>query len=94
VATNYAVSFGGNAVTAAFCCAKLGVVPDLICTVALDDAEPVTTERLRYGLRVAVLGIPAPAILRQPEALRVIGPRAFGYDLDYLHPLPGSYPTA
>jgi sugar/nucleoside kinase (ribokinase family) len=36
VATNYAVSFGGNAVTAAFCCAKLGVVPDLICTVAND----------------------------------------------------------
>jgi len=25
---SYAVSFGGNAVTAAFCCAKLGIVPD------------------------------------------------------------------
>ena len=32
----YAVSFGGNAVTAAFCCAKLGIVPDLIATVAND----------------------------------------------------------
>ena len=30
VADRYAVSFGGNAVTAAFCCAKLGVAPDLI----------------------------------------------------------------
>jgi len=30
------VSFGGNAVTAAFCCAKLGIVPDLIATVAND----------------------------------------------------------
>ncbi len=28
VAKDYAVSFGGNAVTAAFCCAKLGIVPD------------------------------------------------------------------
>ena len=28
VATEYAVSFGGNAVTAAFCCAKLGIKPD------------------------------------------------------------------
>ncbi len=27
VASAYAVSFGGNAVTAAFCCAKLGIVP-------------------------------------------------------------------
>jgi sugar/nucleoside kinase (ribokinase family) len=36
VAEAYAVSFGGNAVTAAFCCAKLGIVPDLIATVAND----------------------------------------------------------
>jgi sugar/nucleoside kinase (ribokinase family) len=36
VADDYAVSFGGNAVTAAFACAKLGTVPDLIATVADD----------------------------------------------------------
>src|SRR3954468_1476827 len=36
VASAYAVSFGGNAVTAAFCCAKLGVVPDLLTTLADD----------------------------------------------------------
>jgi sugar/nucleoside kinase (ribokinase family) len=36
VAREYAVSFGGNAVTAAFCCAKLGVKPDLIATGADD----------------------------------------------------------
>ena len=36
VARDYAVSFGGNAVTAAFACAKLGVVPDLLTTVADD----------------------------------------------------------
>jgi sugar/nucleoside kinase (ribokinase family) len=36
VARAYAVSFGGNAVTAAFCCAKLGVEPDLLATVAED----------------------------------------------------------
>src|SRR4051794_14244212 len=36
VASEYAVSFGGNAVTAAFCCAKLGVKPDLIATNADD----------------------------------------------------------
>ena len=36
VASEYAVSFGGNAVTAAFCCAKLGLKPDLIATNADD----------------------------------------------------------
>src|SRR6202046_3712957 len=36
VASSYAVSFGGNAVTAAFCCAKLGVAPDLLASVADD----------------------------------------------------------
>ena len=36
VASEYAVSFGGNAVTAAFCCAKLGAKPDLIATIADD----------------------------------------------------------
>lgn len=36
VARDYAVSFGGNAVTAAFCCAKLGVAPDLLCSLADD----------------------------------------------------------
>ena len=36
VASAYAISFGGNAVTAAFCCAKLGIVPELLATVADD----------------------------------------------------------
>jgi sugar/nucleoside kinase (ribokinase family) len=36
VASAYAVSFGGNAVTAAFCCAKLSTVPDLLTSVADD----------------------------------------------------------
>jgi sugar/nucleoside kinase (ribokinase family) len=36
VASAYAISFGGNAVTAAFCCAKLSIVPDLLTTIADD----------------------------------------------------------
>jgi sugar/nucleoside kinase (ribokinase family) len=36
VARDYAVSFGGNAVTAAFCCARLGIPPDLLTTLADD----------------------------------------------------------
>ena len=36
VASTYAISFGGNAVTAAFCCAKLSVKTDLLATQAND----------------------------------------------------------
>lgn len=61
----------------------IATVPDLICMVDLESGQPITTEVLRYGLRVAVLGLPCHALLRTPEALAVIGPRAFGYDLEY-----------
>jgi sugar/nucleoside kinase (ribokinase family) len=36
VARDYAVAFGGNAVTAAFACARLGSAPDLLTTMADD----------------------------------------------------------
>ncbi len=59
------------------------VVPDLICAVATDLGEPVTTELMRYGLRVTILGFPAPELWTSPEGLSVAGPQAFGYDVDY-----------
>ena len=58
-------------------------VPDLICAVATDLGEPVTTELMRYGLRVTILGFPAPSLWVTPEGLAVAGPRAFGYDTEY-----------
>ncbi|MHB8576118.1 MAG: DUF917 domain-containing protein, partial [Dehalococcoidia bacterium] len=42
----------------------VATAPDLICIVDELSAEPVTTEVMRYGLRVVVLGIPAPAVLK------------------------------
>jgi len=64
-------------------------VPDLICILNLEDGEPIGTEMLRYGLRVAVLGLPAPRELKSQEALAVVGPAAFGYDDVRYEPLPG-----
>ena len=58
-------------------------VPDLICAVATETGEPVTTEMMRYGLRVTILGFPAPELWTTPEGLAVVGPRAFGYDTEY-----------
>jgi uncharacterized protein len=61
----------------------LAVVPDLIVLVDVDSGEPLTTEVLRYGFRVEVLVLPPSPVLTTPEALRFVGPRAFGYDVDY-----------
>ncbi len=46
--------------------------------------RPITTERLRYGLRVTVIGILCSPLWRTPEGLKVVGPRYFGYDIDYV----------
>jgi sugar/nucleoside kinase (ribokinase family) len=53
VARDYAVSFGGNAVSAAFCCAKLGIAPDLLTSLA-DDwlARMFLDMAAKYGISV------------------------------------------
>lgn len=58
-------------------------VPDLICVVATDTGEPITTEMIRFGSRVDVLVLPCADLLTTEEALAVVGPRAFGMALDY-----------
>ncbi len=58
-------------------------VPDLITMVEEDTGEPLTTEQLRYGFRVMVLAMPAHYHWRTEKALAVVGPRYFGYDIDY-----------
>ena len=43
------------------------------------DGLPIATEEMRYGLRAAVVGLPAHPLLTTPAALAVVGPAAFGY---------------
>jgi uncharacterized protein len=64
-------------------------VPDLICILSLEDGESVGTESLRYGLRVAVIGMPAAKELKTPQALAVVGPIGFGYPEVTFQPMPG-----
>jgi DUF917 family protein len=59
-------------------------VPDLICVLDTETGEPVTTEMLRYGLRVTVIGAPCDPRWRTPAGLELAGPRYFGYDHDYV----------
>lgn len=55
------------------------MVPDLIMNLELETGEPITTEMLRFGQRVGVIGLPVHALMRSERALDVVGPKAFGY---------------
>lgn len=57
--------------------------PDLICVLDSVTGNGVGTETVRYGQRVSVIALPAPAVLTTPKGLEHVGPRAFGYDLDF-----------
>ncbi len=59
-------------------------VPDLISMVEEDTGEPITTEQLRYGYRVYVIGMPAHPHWRTERGLAVVGPQYFGYDTPYV----------
>ncbi|CAF2799725.1 unnamed protein product [Rotaria sp. Silwood2] len=64
----------------------LASVPDLITLVEQDSGEPLSTETVKYGCRVSVLVLPASETMSTQEALKYVGPRAFGYDHDYIPP--------
>jgi len=58
-------------------------VPDIISIMDRETADMITTERLKYGQRVKVVAAAAPAILRDQQALRIVGPSAFGMKDSY-----------
>jgi DUF917 family protein len=62
----------------------LAIVPDLI--VLLDDAtgRAVATERVRFGQRLRIVGIPCAPVWRTAGGLAVAGPKAFGYPHAYV----------
>jgi DUF917 family protein len=59
------------------------MTPELICVLDTVSGEAIGTETLRYGQRATVIALPAPPILVTPKGLEHVGPRAFGYDLEF-----------
>lgn len=62
----------------------IAMTPDLICMVDLETLVPVTTEALKYGKRVQVMGLIADSDWRTEIGIETVGPKYFGYDLDYV----------
>jgi uncharacterized protein len=63
--------------------APFAMSPDLICVLDTVSGEAFGTETIGYGRRVSVIALPAPPVFLTPKGLEHVGPRAFGYDLDY-----------
>jgi len=61
----------------------LVTTPDLITVLDAESGGPVTADSLRYGLRLKALAFPSNPQWRTPEGIALVGPRYFGYDVDY-----------
>ncbi|MFJ8892973.1 DUF917 domain-containing protein [Leifsonia sp. NPDC102414] len=59
----------------------LVTTPDLIIVLDHDSGEPITTEGLRYGQRVRVVAAPSDPRWHSADALAMVGPGYFGYDV-------------
>jgi uncharacterized protein len=64
--------------------AAVAMSPDLICVLDTVTGEACGTETIRYGRRVTVVALPAPPVFLTAAGLDHVGPRVFGYDLDFV----------
>ncbi|MBQ2994743.1 MAG: DUF917 domain-containing protein, partial [Peptococcaceae bacterium] len=62
----------------------VATVPDLICLVDSETFTPVTTDALKYGKRVYVIGLKCVDLWRTEKGLELVGPQYFGCDTEYI----------
>ncbi|MEH7332592.1 DUF917 domain-containing protein [Neobacillus drentensis] len=62
----------------------LCVTPDLIAVLDAETGLPITTEGIRYGARCVVIGIPCHPKWRTTKGIDTVGPKYFGYNVDYV----------
>jgi DUF917 family protein len=61
----------------------IAMSPDLICVLDSVSGEAIGTETIRYGQRVTVVALPPPEVFLSARGLEHVGPRAFGYDIEF-----------
>ncbi|MFI5779877.1 DUF917 domain-containing protein [Nocardia sp. NPDC051570] len=60
----------------------VATTPDVICLLDVHSRRPIQTGEVRRGHEVAVLTLPVPARLWQPDILPRLAPRAHGVNAD------------
>jgi len=59
-------------------------VPDLVCVFDNASGDPVLNPHYREGMSVTVVGLCGASEWRSPRGLELLGPRHFGFDVDYV----------
>lgn len=62
----------------------LCVAPDLISVLDSETGKTITTEGIRYGMRVVVIGIPCHPKWRTAKGIEASGPDYLGFDVAYI----------
>jgi hypothetical protein len=62
----------------------LASVPDLITMLDSETADAISADRVSYGQRVVVIAFGCDPIWRTERGIAAAGPRAFGYDFDFV----------
>lgn len=81
--SNLSISFQNEYLIAERDGVAVGTTPDIITTLDLDTGEPIMAEDIRYGYRLAAVGLPCDERWRTDDGVALVGPTRFGYDLTY-----------
>jgi len=59
------------------------VTPDLICILESKTGRPITNSNMREGMKIVAFGIPAHPFWRTEEAIDLVSPKHFDFDIPY-----------
>ncbi|NLC26885.1 MAG: DUF917 domain-containing protein [Fastidiosipila sp.] len=57
--------------------------PDMIQVIDTKTGQPYTNNKIELGMELTVIAMPAREIFRSERGMDILGPRAFGFDIDY-----------
>ncbi len=58
--------------------------PDMLIAVDAETGHPYTNNKIEEGQRVIVIALKARKVFRTSRGISVLGPGAFGYDIEYV----------
>lgn len=64
----------------------VATTPDILMLLEQETGTPIDSQQVQFGLKVHVIALPAPHLWTTPAGLELVGPRHFGYEVDY-HPI-------
>ncbi len=58
--------------------------PDMIIVVDTETCEPYTNNKIEEGQKITVIALKSPDIFRTRRGIDILGPRSFGFDIEYM----------